>query len=216
MLALVKYGRKDGDVEIREVAEPAKIGTTRFCWKSRPLASAAAIFTCGTSAAVGRSNSRWCWVTNLVAWSPRWVSMSAASKWEILMLYKPRPRSAINVSIVSAATIISAPTGLAMGRWPMVPTKYVVARPQILHHVPDNVPFEHATLTEPICVAYNALVEKTQMKPGDLVVIQSPGPIGIMALQIVRLRGAGTIVVLGTDVDKHRLKFSPNWAPITR
>jgi alcohol dehydrogenase/L-iditol 2-dehydrogenase len=87
-------------------------------------------------------------------------------------------------------------------------TRYVNARPQILHRIPDNVPFEHAALTEPICVAYNALVEKTSMRPGDLVVIQGPGPIGIMALQIVRLRGAGTIVVLGTDADKHRLEVA--------
>ncbi|OUC05499.1 molecular chaperone GroES, partial [Litorilinea aerophila] len=56
--------------------------------------------------------------------------------------------------------------------------------------------------------AYNALVEKTAMKPGDLVVIQGPGPIGIMALQIARLRGAGTLVVLGTDVDQHRLEVA--------
>jgi alcohol dehydrogenase/L-iditol 2-dehydrogenase len=77
-----------------------------------------------------------------------------------------------------------------------------------LHHIPDNVPFEHAALTEPICVAYNALVEKTTMKPGDLVVIQGPGPIGIMALQIVRLRGAGTIVVLGTNADEKRMEVA--------
>jgi alcohol dehydrogenase/L-iditol 2-dehydrogenase len=74
--------------------------------------------------------------------------------------------------------------------------------------VPDNVPFEYAALTEPICVAYNALVEKTAIKPGDLVVIQGPGPIGIMALQVARLRGAGTIVMLGTDADTHRLEVA--------
>jgi alcohol dehydrogenase/L-iditol 2-dehydrogenase len=81
----------------------------------------------------------------------------------------------------------------------------VAARPEILHHVPNNVPFEHAALTEPICVAYNALVEKTTIKPGDVVVIQGPGPIGIMALQVARLNGAGTLVVLGTDADTERL-----------
>ena len=46
------------------------------------------------------------------------------------------------------------------------------------------------------------------MKPGDLVVIQGPGPIGIMALQIVRLRGAGTIVVLGTNADEKRMEVA--------
>src|SRR5687767_13211457 len=43
------------------------------------------------------------------------------------------------------------------------------------------------------------------MKPADLVVIQGPGPIGIMVLQVSRLRGAGILVVLGTDVDADRL-----------
>jgi len=57
-------------------------------------------------------------------------------------------------------------------------------------------------------VAYNALVEKTVIKPGELVVIQGPGPIGIMALQIARLRGAGTLVVLGADADKHRMEVA--------
>ena len=84
-------------------------------------------------------------------------------------------------------------------------TRYLAVRPQILHHIPDNVPFEQAALTEPICVAFNALVEKTTIKPGDTVVIQGPGPIGIMALQVARLRGAGTLIVLGTDVDANRL-----------
>ena len=84
-------------------------------------------------------------------------------------------------------------------------TRLMVARPQILHHIPDNVPFEHAALTEPICVAYNALVEKTRITPGDVVVIQGPGPIGIMALQVARLRGAGTLIMLGTNADKERL-----------
>ena len=51
--------------------------------------------------------------------------------------------------------------------------------------------FEQASLTEPICVAYNALVEKTpNVRPGDTVVIQGPGPIGMMALFVAVLRGA--------------------------
>ena len=87
-------------------------------------------------------------------------------------------------------------------------TQHVVARPEILHRVPDSVPSSHAALTEPICVAYNAVVEKTLIQPGDLVVIQGPGPIGIMCLQLVRLRGASQIVVLGTDRDATRLEVA--------
>ena len=37
-------------------------------------------------------------------------------------------------------------------------TRWVAARPQILHRIPETVSFEHAALAEPIGVAYNALV----------------------------------------------------------
>ena len=87
-------------------------------------------------------------------------------------------------------------------------TDYVVARPEIIHHVPEHVSWEHAALTEPACVAYNALVEKTDVRAGDLVVIQGPGPIGIMALQVARIQGAGTLVVLGTSADQSRLEVA--------
>jgi alcohol dehydrogenase/L-iditol 2-dehydrogenase len=87
-------------------------------------------------------------------------------------------------------------------------TRYVAARPKILHHLPANLSFEEGALTEPICVAYNALVEKTNIKPGETVVIQGAGPIGILCLQIARLRGAGPCIVLGTDLDQHRLEIA--------
>ena len=85
-------------------------------------------------------------------------------------------------------------------------THYVAARPQILHHIPQNVPFAHAALTEPICVAYNALVEKTAIKPGDTVLIQGPGPIGIMAAAICRYVGSRHVVI--TDINPYRLELA--------
>jgi alcohol dehydrogenase/L-iditol 2-dehydrogenase len=81
----------------------------------------------------------------------------------------------------------------------------LVAEPRVLHHIPDSVTFDQAALTEPFCVAYNALVERCPVTPGDIVVIQGVGAIGSLALQIARLQGAGTCVVLGTAVDRHRL-----------
>ncbi len=84
-------------------------------------------------------------------------------------------------------------------------TRYVCARQEILHHVPANVPLAEAALTEPLCVAYNALVEKTRIRPGDVVAILGPGPIGLFCVQVARLLGAGTIVVSGTGQDRSRL-----------
>jgi len=83
--------------------------------------------------------------------------------------------------------------------------EYVVAEPRVLHRIPDGLSFGSAALTEPYAVAYNAVVERAGVKPGSLVVIQGAGTIGINALQVARLSGAATTVVLGTAVDGHRL-----------
>src|SRR5690554_1391595 len=45
-------------------------------------------------------------------------------------------------------------------------TRYVRVPARCLHAVPDQVPFEHACLTEPSCVAFNAVVENGNIKPG--------------------------------------------------
>jgi L-iditol 2-dehydrogenase len=83
--------------------------------------------------------------------------------------------------------------------------EYLVAEPRVLHRIPDGVPFERAAMTEPFAVAYNAVVERASVVPGDLVVIQGAGAIGLCALQVARVRGAGTTVVLGTSIDGKRL-----------
>ncbi len=75
-----------------------------------------------------------------------------------------------------------------------------------LHRVPDNVPFEDAAMTEPGCVACNAVMELSRIMPGDTVVVLGPGTIGLMVLQMCRLCSPGTLVLVGTSRDKGRLE----------
>ena len=42
-------------------------------------------------------------------------------------------------------------------------TKYVSTPARCLHHIPDSLSFEEACLTEPCCVAYNAIVENSML-----------------------------------------------------
>jgi alcohol dehydrogenase/L-iditol 2-dehydrogenase len=70
------------------------------------------------------------------------------------------------------------------------------------------VSFEAAAMTEPICVAYNAVVEKSHMNPGDVVVIIGPGPVGLFSLQVAKLSGAGKVIVTGTGRDAARLELA--------
>lgn len=84
--------------------------------------------------------------------------------------------------------------------------QYVKVPERILHRVPDNVSLEEASLTEPLCVAYNVVVEKMDVKPGDVAVVIGPGPIGILVCKMLQLAGVSEIIVIGTVGDDKRLE----------
>jgi L-iditol 2-dehydrogenase len=79
-----------------------------------------------------------------------------------------------------------------------------------LHHIPDSLPFERAALTEPCCVAYNCVAVKSKIKPGDIVVVLGPGPIGMLCAEMARINGAGTLIIAGIDQDASRLAAAEN------
>jgi L-iditol 2-dehydrogenase len=83
--------------------------------------------------------------------------------------------------------------------------EFVRVPERCLHHIPDSLPFERAALTEPCCVAYNAVAVKSRVRPGDLVVVLGPGPIGLLAAEMARISGAGTLIVGGMPADASRL-----------
>ncbi len=208
MKALVKFGYRDGDLEIRDVPEPV-------FGPGQVLLEVKAAGVCGSDIHMWRNHQSW--TINLPLILGHEFSGVVTAVGEGVSGFAPGDR----VTCETAAIICGRCVYCLSGNYNLCPhrqgygalvdgafTRYVAARPQILHHLPPNVPFEYAALTEPICVAYNALVEKTTIRPGDLVVIQGPGPIGIMALQVARLNGAGTLVVLGTDADAHRLEVA--------
>lgn len=83
---------------------------------------------------------------------------------------------------------------------------YVRVPARCLHHIPDNVPFEDAAMTEPGCVACNAVMELSRITPGDTVVVMGPGTIGLMVVQMCKLCGPGKLVLIGTSRDTDRLE----------
>lgn len=89
-------------------------------------------------------------------------------------------------------------------------TRYVRVPARCLHGVPDHIPFEQACLTEPCCVAYNAVVENTHLKPGARVLVIGPGTIGILCAVMARLCGA-EVAVLGLAVDQFRLSVAEGY-----
>ena len=89
-------------------------------------------------------------------------------------------------------------------------TRFVRVPARCLHHVPAQLAFEQACLTEPCCVAYNAVAENSHIKPGDRVIVIGPGTIGILCAAVARLCGA-EVAVVGLNADMDRLKIAAQY-----
>lgn len=207
MKALVKYAYEDGALELRDLPEPTvgpgtvlvRVHTVGVCgsdihmWHNSQSKSSKGNLpvtlgheSAGVVAAVGEHATGW-------SVGDRVVCETAASVCGICGLCRS---GRYNLCPSREGYGLKRDGGMA---------EYLVAEPRVLHRIPDNVSFESASMTEPFAVAYNAVVERAHVNPGNLVVIQGAGAIGILALQIAILRGAGITVVLGTDVDANRL-----------
>jgi 2-desacetyl-2-hydroxyethyl bacteriochlorophyllide A dehydrogenase len=61
--------------------------------------------------------------------------------------------------------------------------------------VNDGISDLHAAMLEPATVAVHA-VRRTEVRPGDSVVVIGGGPIGLLVMQCARAAGAGTVILL--------------------
>ncbi|WP_254533312.1 zinc-dependent alcohol dehydrogenase [Natrinema gelatinilyticum] len=73
-------------------------------------------------------------------------------------------------------------------------TEYVTVEPQHLHAVPEDVPLRHAAVTEPTSIATRAVLEQSTTTPGDNVLVEGPGPIGVLVAAVADSLGANVIV----------------------
>jgi len=89
-------------------------------------------------------------------------------------------------------------------------TRFVRVPARCLHRLPDQLSFEHACLTEPCCVAYNAVVENSGIKPGDRVIVLGPGTIGILCAAVAKICGA-EVAIVGLEADKKRLDVAKQY-----
>jgi alcohol dehydrogenase/L-iditol 2-dehydrogenase len=89
-------------------------------------------------------------------------------------------------------------------------THFVKVPERCLHHIPKELSFEKAALTEPCAVAYNATLVNSRIRPGDTVAVIGPGPIGLLCALMAKLAGAGHLAVIGIPADAHRLEVAKN------
>ena len=86
--------------------------------------------------------------------------------------------------------------------------QFVKVPERCLHHLPASLSFEKAALTEPCCVAYNAVCGNSHIRPGDSVAVIGPGPIGLLCAIMAKLSGAGHLLVVGVPADAERLEVA--------
>ncbi|MFH5885465.1 zinc-binding dehydrogenase [Halalkalibaculum sp. DA3122] len=89
-------------------------------------------------------------------------------------------------------------------------TRYVRVPARCLHRVPETLDFQQACLTEPCCVAYNAVIGNSNLKPGDRVIVLGPGTIGILCAAMAKLSGA-EVAIVGLESDKNRLEIAEQY-----
>ena len=203
--ALVNYGPEPLSVELREISEP-EIAPDEV------LLEVEAVGVCGSDLHMWQGSVSWpmkypvvlghefCGVIREVGdhvteWSvgDRAVSETAA----VVDPDSPMTRQGL-YNLDPGRRGYGAVIDGAMRRYAPVPQR-------ILHRLPEHVPFEQGALTEPCCVAYNAVVHNGRVRPGDRVLVIGPGPIGILSGLMARLSGA-EVAVVGLPSDARRLE----------
>ncbi len=72
---------------------------------------------------------------------------------------------------------------------------------RLLHRIPDGMSWDQAAIVEPTANIVTDLLERTGVMPGDFVVVQGPGPIGLLAAIVARAAGAREVALVGTPGD---------------
>ena len=86
--------------------------------------------------------------------------------------------------------------------------KYLTVPEYIVHKVPKGVSMEEAALAEPTACVVHSVIDKSPIMPGDVVVVQGPGTMGLIAAQIAKAMGAGKVIVTGVSADQWRFDIA--------
>lgn len=85
--------------------------------------------------------------------------------------------------------------------------EYVRVPAKVLVKLRDTTSYDFGAAVDPVASAYRT-VKKMPLTSKDTVMVLGPGPIGLYATQLLKLRGARKIIVLGADCDKDRLEMA--------
>lgn len=82
-------------------------------------------------------------------------------------------------------------------------SQYCKVKSRLIHHLADDATFVAGAMAEPLACCING-IDRSGIKPGDQVVIYGGGMIGLLMLQLAKLKGAAR-VALAEPVEERRL-----------
>lgn len=199
MKALVKTQKGRGFVELRDVTEPV-------CTSDQVKIKIAACGVCGTDIHVWHDNFPY-WPPVILGHEFTGTVVEAGSecirfKVGDRVVAEPHTKACGkcylcrtgNIQICSEKR--SAGWGIDGGM-----TEYICYPETLLHKIPDSMSWDQAVVVEPVANVVTDLLERTKVEAGDFVVVQGPGPIGIMAAMAARAVGARDVAIIGAPAD---------------
>jgi alcohol dehydrogenase/L-iditol 2-dehydrogenase len=206
MVGLVNYAKEPGSVELRELPVP-EIGEEEVLLK----VEAAAI--CGSDLHQYAGNQSWK-VNYPVILGHEFAGVVAKLGVRVKVF-----RQGDRVVSETAAQLPPDSAFIRRGLYNLDPDRlgfgygvngamasFVKVPARCLHRVPGSLAMEKAALTEPCCVAYNAVCGNSHPRPGDTIAVIGPGPIGLLCAAMAKLSGAGHLIVIGIPADASRLE----------
>jgi L-iditol 2-dehydrogenase len=207
VIALLKTGPEVGDLELKDWPEPSpapdevklQIAAAGICgtdihiikgeWPSRPPVVLGHEF-CGTVVEAGTHVRRFKAGDRVVASNP------AQTCGKCYHCRAGNPFMCLHR--VSAGYMIDGAFA-----------EYICIREERCHSLPGHVSFRQAALGEPLSVAVHAVIERTTIHAGDLVLVAGPGAVGILTMLVAKLEGA-RVIVAGIAKDRSRLELAKN------
>lgn len=91
-------------------------------------------------------------------------------------------------------------------------SEYALAPAHVTFVMPEEMSFEEGALLEPTGVAMRA-VEKCNVQPGETILVNGCGPIGLLAVLILKAGNAARVIA--TDLDEYRLGIAEKLGAVT-
>lgn len=211
MTALVNFAPQPGSVELREMPVPAPS-------HGEVLLRVRAVGICGSDLHQYHGTQSWA-----VNWP---VTLGHEFCGEVEALGPDVEGWSIGERVASetAARVCGQCALCRTGRYNLCPfrlgfgygmdgaaAEYVVVRAPLLHRIPETIGWEEAAVTEPCCVAANAVLEQSNPRPGDVAVVLGPGPVGLLCTALLAATRPSALIVVGIARDAARLALAEGY-----